>query len=169
MAKINHVVLKKIGTEHLEQTYKWLQNEKLRSLIDCSGAPTVEQNRQYWEGCLRDRTRVDCAIHDEDNQHIGNCGLFSINKKRGDCVIWVYRDPDKGKGLASIALGKLIDRAFNELELEKIYVRVLATNTVALHFYEKLGFNYNGLWDGDNISSVSYLLLKSRWTKKNRT
>lgn len=159
---------------HLLQTQRWLQDERLRRQIDCLAPPAEEENKQYWENCWRDTTREDYAILDDSGLHIGNCGLCSIDKKRKKCEIWIYIGIDQGKGWGSAAAQKLIERAFDELSLERVYLRVLATNTVAARFYEKLGFVYEGRWRGDTIldqdriDSLWYSMLRNEWVAKNR-
>jgi len=159
---------------HLLQTQRWLQDENLRRQIDCLAPPTEEENEQYWEKCWRDTTREEYVILDNGGQHIGNCGLCSIDKKRKKCEIWIYLGLGQGKGSGSAAVGKLIGRAFGELGLERIYLRVLATNTAAARFYEKLGFVYEGRWRADTvlgqdrIDSLWYSMLRNEWIVKNR-
>lgn len=136
---------------HLLQTQRWLQDEKLRSQIDCLAPPTEEDNKQYWEKCWCDPTREDYAVLNDSGQHIGNCGLCSIDKKRKKCELWIYLGSDQGKGFGSSAVEKLINRAFDEMGLERIYLRVLASNPLATQFYEKIGFVNEGRWRGDTV------------------
>lgn len=174
MSRWAEAVLQRMAPVHLLQTQCWLQDEKLRGQIDCLTPPTEEKNKQYWESCWRDTTREDYAILDDSGQHIGNCGLCSIDKKRKKCEIWIYIGTEQGKGLGSVAVRKLIDRAFDELSLERVYLRVLSTNTLAARFYEKLGFVYEGRWRGDTIrgqeriDSLWYSMLRDEWAHKNR-
>lgn len=149
------IVLQKMAPTHLLQTQRWLQDEKLRSQIDCLAPPTEEENKQYWEKCWRNPTREDYAILDGSGRHIGNCGLCSVDKKRRKCEIWIYIGTDQGKGFGSSAVAKLINKAFDELGMERVCIRVLASNPLAARFYEKLGFVYEGRWRGDTILGQS--------------
>lgn len=151
MSRRAETVLQRMTPAHLLQTQRWLQDEKLRSQIDCLAPPTEEENKQYWDKCWRDPSREDYAILDDSGRHIGNCGLCSIDNKRKKCEIWIYIGNDQRKGFGSGAVTELIDKAFDQLGLERIYLRVLASNIPAAQFYEKLGFVQEGRWREDTI------------------
>ena len=174
MSRRSEPVLQRMAPAHLLQTQRWLQDEKLRRQIDCLAPPTEEENKQYWEKCWRVTTREDYVILDGGGQHIGNCGLCSIDRKRKKCEIWIYIGIDRGKGFGSGGVAKLINRAFDELDMERVYLRVLASNQLAARFYEKLGFVYEGRWRGDTIldqeriDSLWYSMLRNEWVAKNR-
>lgn len=174
MSSQAEIVLQKMAPTHLFQTQRWLQDEELRSQIDCLAPPTEEENKQYWEKCWRDPTREDYAILDVNRRHIGNCGLCSIDKKRKKCELWIYIGIEQGKGFGSGGVAKLIGRAFDELVLDRIYLRVLASNALAVQFYEKLGFVQEGRWREDTIlgqgriDSLWYSMLRNEWIAKNK-
>jgi len=169
MSRRVEIDLQRMAPAHLLQTQRWLQDKKLRGQIDCLSPPTEEENKQYWEKCWGNPTREDYVIIDNSGQHIGNCGLCSIDKKRKKCEIWIYLGTGQGKGLGSSAMAKLIKKAFGDMGLERVYLRILASNTTAARFYEKLGFVYEGRWRGDTISgqdridSLWYSMLRNEW------
>jgi RimJ/RimL family protein N-acetyltransferase len=51
----------------------------------------------------------------------------------------------QGKGVAAKASSMLINHAFNDLNLNKLYLSVLPYNTRAIRLYEKLGFTQTGI------------------------
>ncbi len=153
--------LQKMSPTHLHQTYLWLQDEALRNQVDCLSAPSEEQNRRYWENSWANPARLDYAILDENGRHIGNCGLCTIDRHRRKCELWIYLGSYKGKGFGSSAVTKLISIAFEELGMERLYIRILASNTLAAKFYEKLGFVYEGRWRSDSI--VGHSRIDSLW------
>jgi diamine N-acetyltransferase len=158
-----------MGEGHLRQTYLWLQNENLRKQIDCLAPPTKEGNRQYWIKCWADASRRDFVVLDMESRHVGNCGLCAIDFRRKKCEMWMYLGSDQGKGIGSIAVTKLIAIAFEDMGLERVYLRVLATNIRATRFYEKLGFVFEGRWREDTIvddirvDSLWYSMLKEEY------
>jgi len=61
-----------------------------------------------------------------------------------DASFWIgrgYRDA----GLGTEALPLALDYAFSELDLHKVFLRVLDFNARAIHVYEKCGFRQEGL------------------------
>ena len=49
--------------EHIESTYRWLEDADLRAQIDSIGEPTVAGNKQYWDRRLDDPKRPDLCDH----------------------------------------------------------------------------------------------------------
>ena len=77
----------------------------------------------------------------------------------------------KGQGVAKKAVGILLKKCFNEMELHRVYLTVLADNIVAIRFYEKCGFVYEGeLRDhlfikGNYISWKLYGMLEDEYSE----
>lgn len=138
------VGLHRMGAEHLDSTRAWLGDARFRALIDSSGrrAPTAEENRFYWEGHWNDPSRLDFAIVAAEGRHLGNCGLSSIDRARREAELWLYigAPQDRRSGFGTAAVRLLLNKAFAELGLSRVYLRVVAENAPALAFYKKLGF-----------------------------
>ena len=49
-----------------------------------------------------------------------------------------------GKGIAKYATEEILNIAFNDLNLNKVYLNVLSSNIRAIKFYEKFGFSFEG-------------------------
>ena len=50
----------------------------------------------------------------------------------------------QGTGAALFATFEILEKAFNELKLNKVYLDVLKTNKRAIAFYKKVGFIQEG-------------------------
>jgi len=152
------VKLVQFGEEHLETTRRWLTNSAgLREQIDCLSAPTRLENETYWRAKWQDATREDYAIIDEASDHVGNCGLCEIDRKRKKAQLWIYLGELQGRGIGRRAVCDLLSRAFGELALERIYLRVLATNPRAYAFYKTLGFVEEGRLRHDTVQNSEYV------------
>jgi RimJ/RimL family protein N-acetyltransferase len=103
------------------------------------------------------------------NRHIGNCGLCDIDISRQKAQLWIYLGEVFGQGAGTIAVTQLLNRGFGALGLERIYLRVVASNQRALHFYQKLGFVEEGrfrrdtLVDGRPMDAICMSILKSEY------
>lgn len=156
---------------HLANTCHWLRDSpRLREQVDCLDAPSEEGNRTYWHSKWQDSRREDYAIATTaDHIHIGNCGLCDIDPLRQKAQLWIYLGEVFGQGAGTIAVTQLLDRGFGSLNLERIYLRVVASNQRALHFYQKLGFVEEGrfrrdtLVDGRPIDAICMAMLKSEY------
>jgi RimJ/RimL family protein N-acetyltransferase len=146
-----------MDSAHVERTHEWLQDPSLRAQVDTLEAPTREQNAAYWRARLADPTREDYAVLDGDGVHVGNCGLANLDRPRAKAELWIYLGQRRGAGLGQAAARRLISRAFDELRLNRVYVRVLATNAGAERFFRALGFVPEGRWREDTLVNQSFV------------
>jgi RimJ/RimL family protein N-acetyltransferase len=152
------VKLVRFGQVHLETTRCWLTNSaRLRAQIDCLSAPSHLENQSYWQAKLKDRTREDYAIIDDVAGHTGNCGLSEIDRKRKKAQLWIYLGDREGRGIGGTAVRALLARAFDELALERVYLRVVTTNLHAYAFYKAIGFVDEGRLRHDTVRGDEYV------------
>lgn len=93
--------------------------------------------------------RVYKAV-DKNNMHIGNISLHRIERDKGlagiACVI-VGDKAYRGKGVGGAMVRKLLDIAFGEIGLSKVYLNVFEYNKPAIRCYEKAGFKIVSTYD----------------------
>jgi RimJ/RimL family protein N-acetyltransferase len=79
-------------------------------------------------------------------RHVGNIYLRDIDPAAGRAELHVFiaARRDRGRGIGSAAIAALCRRAFAELGLREVFVRVLEDNAAAMHVYEKCGFRRCG-------------------------
>lgn len=152
------VTIVRLGEEHLESTRRWLTaSRRLREQIDCLAAPSAAENEAYWRRKWADASREDYAIIDEGAIHVGNCGLSDIDPQRGKAQLWIYLAEREGRGIGRRAVRLLLGRAFDDLELERVYLRVLVTNPRAYGFYLRLGFVEEARLRHDTVSDDTFI------------
>jgi RimJ/RimL family protein N-acetyltransferase len=167
------VALERHSEAHLEKTFQWLQDADLRAKIDSlSAPPSKEENRRYWEKRWADPAQVNFAILNGHREHVGNCGLSSIDRNRKKAELWIYiGDVRRGQGLGGMAAWELLRFGFHDLELNRIYLRVVEDNLGALRFYQAIGFKEEGrfredtLRDGRYYDSIWLSILKREWKR----
>jgi len=100
----------------------------------------AKANKDYDEG-----TAYNFAIADESDEYLGTISLKDINNtdKTAEYAISL-RKKAQGKGVAVKATKKVLEYAFETLNLNKVYLNVLSYNTRAINLYEKCGFIYEG-------------------------
>jgi len=150
--------LVRMNADHLASTFQWLvSSPKLREQVDCLKPPTAEENEKYWRSLWDDPTREDYAIIQGNALHVGNCGLKDIDRKRKKVQLWIYLGGSYRCGIGNTALRQLMKRAFEELQMNRLYLRVLANNRAALKFYLSLGFAQEGIWREDTIRDTKFV------------
>jgi RimJ/RimL family protein N-acetyltransferase len=82
-----------------------------------------------------------------DDRRIGNVTLRGIDKENGaaEVSIVIIDKASQGQGLGTDALNCLIDFAFGELRLERVYLHVFDYNARARRSYEKAGFQTDAI------------------------
>lgn len=83
------------------------------------------------------------AVADEADLYHGTVSLKNIDREKGEAEYAISLHPDaQGKGAAPVASSGILDIAFRELGLKRVYLNVLADNERANKFYKKFGFRF---------------------------
>lgn len=101
------------------------------------------------------------AIAGGDNEYIGTISLKNIDKIEGAEYAISMRKGFRGKGIASWATKEILQIAFQELGLNRVYLNVLSDNVHAIRFYEKNNFRYEG--ESKNCIQVGGQLKSLKW------
>lgn len=171
------VTLLPMSEAHLPATWRWLADTPtLRAQVDCIAPPTPEGNQACWRARWADAGREDYAIQLIHVGHVGNCGLSGIDPARGKAELWIYLGEERGKGVGTAAVEKLMARAFEELQLNRLHLKVMADNSVGLRFYQRLGFVAEGRLrhdsrreDGSFVDALLFSLLAEEYFPRSKT
>lgn len=129
-----------------------------------------EKEHNKWLKSLTKRDDWIVWVVFYQNKPIGICSLSNINKvgNTTDWGVYIGEDKFKGKGLSKYILFKLIDKTFNEMNMNKMYTSVLSSNTQAIKIYERFGFlqcknEQKTEEDRKSIEFINIELDKNRW------
>lgn len=141
--------LRELARKDLESINKWRNNH---TLIDFLGAPyryiNIDVDIKWYENYMANRaTTVRCAIVEEDDEILGLVSLTDINhmNQSAELHIMIGDSENQGKGLGTFAVKEILNHAFNNMNLHRVELGVLESNTRAIHLYEKCGFVREGL------------------------
>ena len=104
---------------------------------------------------------------------VGSVYLRDIDRNNQKCEYGIFiGDEDcRGKGIGTAAAKLALAHAFEELGLNRVYLRVFADNLGAIKSYEKAGFRYEGTFrqdvmiDGVGEDIVFMAILREDWKK----
>jgi RimJ/RimL family protein N-acetyltransferase len=114
-------------------------------------------------------------VMDLGDRFIGTLTIHSMvpADSRASVAIAIFDETRLGQGYGREALGLAIGHVFEVLELHRLSIRVLASNTRAVRCYEKCGFKIEGReresahvgdsWEDDLIMG----LLRQEWLAAN--
>lgn len=85
------------------------------------------------------------AIVDDSDEYLGTISLKSIDldSKSAEYAI-ATRKKAHGKGVAYVATGLILKKAFCEYGLHRVYLNVFADNESAIKLYKRCGFSFEG-------------------------
>ena len=115
---------------HDEDVVRFLRGDfKSKTIEDCEAFITSsisEENKSF-------------AIVSDANEYMGTVTLRNIKNRSAEFAITV-RSAAMSRGYSWFGMDKILDLAFNELNLEFVYWCVSKHNVRAIRFYDKHGF-----------------------------
>ena len=99
----------------------------------------------------QDNEAIWCIATRDSDQCIGHAGFYKIDfrARRAEYAILIGDSSWRGKGLGKSVSEAIIRFGFDELNLHRIELNLLADNEPALNLYKSLGFSVEGtLRDG---------------------
>lgn len=145
------IKLRRLQEEDAENMLEWMHDpESQKGFQRDMRSMTLEDARNFCveagsEEYSRKNRDMHLAITDETDEYLGTISLKNINMEHHSAEMAIsIRKKVRGKGAAKKAVGLLLRKSFCEMALHRVYLTVLSNNIVAIKFYEKCGFIYEG-------------------------
>ena len=121
---------------------------------------------------LVDGKDIHYAISNEDEEYLGTISLKNVDlaNKNAEYAIGLRRMAQR-QGIGTEATQQILEMAFEQYHLEKVYLNVLSDNERAIRLYERCGFVYEGEFRkhlflrGEYKTLKWYSILKEEWEK----
>jgi len=178
MLKGKDVYLAPLTAADLQQMFDWI-NDREQVLFNAAYKPTSEARHQEWFKSVQNRN--DMVIFTvrqvETNALVGSCQLRNLNfvHRIGELQIRIGSVEQRGHGYGTQAVNLVLQHAFKDLNLQRVYLHVFATNARAIRVYEKAGFVREGLLrrgayiDGNYVDVVVMGILKEEYLHRAET
>jgi ribosomal-protein-serine acetyltransferase len=175
----SQIVLKEIELSDAEDIFKLIDSdrENLRiwlSFVDST--KEIEDTKDFIRSILflPGDIRDFVAVIIYNGQKIGLIGfkLTDFVNKKTEIGYWISKEFEN-KGIVTKSVVKMIDYAFNNLELNRIQIKCGIGNEKSSKIPKKLNFKFEGiersaeLLNGKFIDAEVYSILKDEWTFKN--
>jgi diamine N-acetyltransferase len=106
---------------------------------------TTLAQQEAWFEKIRHNPSVQYLIFEDDGQPLGYARLSEIDPHNASACIGADIAPQhQGKGYGRALYKVLLQKCFEEMGLNRVWLYVLEHNTRAIHLYEKLGFRHEG-------------------------
>jgi RimJ/RimL family protein N-acetyltransferase len=136
-----------LDRESIPTYLSWFRDYDIQQWMKAAVPVTVEAETAWYEETTASENAFSFEIRTLQDDHlIGNCSIFGIDHKNrsGELGIVIGEKAYWGKGWGSDAVQTLLRFAFGEINLNRVYLRVLAHNKRAIRAYEKCGFQHEG-------------------------
>ena len=136
---------RKISLSDIEERTKILNERESIDGITIEIPVSLTGSDQWFDKIHKDLSRRDFVL-DCNGVSIGFSGIVNINYKDRNGEVYIFiSNKNHGKGFGSKLLNLTILFAKLELNLRKITLYVTSSNAYATSFYEKNGFEREGL------------------------
>lgn len=167
------VAIRIFKKEDIENKIRWINDKDNNEFLHYE-LPLEYHKTLEWFNKNKDRTdRLDCVIEYKEIP-VGIIGLLNIDKKnrKAEYYITLGEKEYKGKGIAYKASIELLKYAFENLNLNKIYLYTEVNNIIAQGLFEKIGFEKEGILKEDLIINGKkkdryvYATFRKEWIEK---
>lgn len=168
------MILRPLAITDAERMLEWMHNDNVTEFFRFNGSEaTIESVTEFIIASSNNKNTRHYAAADDNNRYMGTVSLKNIDleNKNAEYAISLHQDAI-GKGYARFATDEILNIAFNELHLHRVYLNVLSKNIRAIKFYEKYGFKFEGefkehlLHKGKLENLKWYAISKDEWAKK---
>ena len=138
--------IRKLQDKDAPYMMEWMKDENVNRFFRFDPEQvTMESVLEFIKNSVNMVDSYHFAIVDDFNEYLGTVSLKNVDaiSKNGEYAISL-RTCAQGKGAGKFATDQILSFAFNELNLERVYLNVLSDNENAVLFYKKIGFIYEG-------------------------
>lgn len=145
----NQVSIRLFTADDVARKVEWINNPENNQYLHYDIPLSYDKTYQWFLG-KNNEVRKDCVI-EYDGIPVGLIGILAIDKisRKAEFYISMGDTGCKRKGVATAATLLLLKYAFEELNLNKVYLNVDADNQAACRLYEKVGFVCEGYFKQD--------------------
>jgi RimJ/RimL family protein N-acetyltransferase len=144
----NKIALTSLRQEDSETLFLWI-NDPDTVRFNSAYSPIHETGHKSWfEAVTRDCSRIIFGVRlVATGRIIGVIQLVDVHRvhRSAELIIRIGSEADRGSGYGSEAVRLLTHFAFNDQNLQRVWLRVFGDNQRAIRAYEKVGFQKEGL------------------------
>lgn len=135
------VTIRPLQEEDAEIAYQWRNDPEVFRYTGAKYDHTItyEDELNWIRKVINNTDQIRCAIV-ADNIYVGNIYLTDIDQYSAHYQIFIGNKSFWHKGVGTEASLLILQKAFAELNLEKVILRVKSDNKSAIRLYNNLGF-----------------------------
>lgn len=142
------VYLRAVEEEDIPLLHAWANDPETRGQTGETRPSTYAATVEYYQRIQKDESRVwQAVVMRETGRVIGETGLLRMFPawRTTDWSLIIGDKSARGKGCGAEAAGLMLDYAFGYQNMHRVSIGVVGFNAEALKFYERLGFQREGV------------------------
>ncbi|MFD1334548.1 GNAT family N-acetyltransferase [Oceanobacillus iheyensis] len=155
MIENERIYLRGMEEEDIPYKVSWINNSNFRSTLNFDYPVSKVGTKKWLNSVAGNPNRRDFFVCNKENDKpIGYGGLLNIDYKnsKAESYMGIGDLNSQGKGYGYDIRKLILDYAFNELNLNKVYAYVWEQNTPMINLNKKTGFQIEGLLREDILS-----------------
>jgi RimJ/RimL family protein N-acetyltransferase len=147
MIEGSRITLRAVERDDLPRYVSWLNDPEVTYHLSPLLPFNLDDETDWYEQQRQDQSVLNLAIViDDGRQHIGSVGLMHLDYRhqQAELGIVIGEKSQWGQGYGREAIELLLEYAFTELNLNRVYLRVDASHASAIHTYLRCGFQEEG-------------------------
>lgn len=179
----NKTKLRSIGWESMvkdaRSIVKWTGDPEIREALKFFSffqrKVTLGQQLEYFSRMIGSQSDQIFVIETKSGEFLGTCGLHDIDQVNNNLRIGIiiFNKDYWRQGYGRQVLNLLLQFAFENLEMNKVYLTARVDNQLAIHIYTRLGFKEEGIlreeyWvkEDQYIDLLRMSILRDEWVTK---
>jgi RimJ/RimL family protein N-acetyltransferase len=167
------VYLRPLEPDDADLIHRWFEDTRLQTLMGDLPMSLAKRRQRYADSVKEDGSDVFrfviCLL--DDDRAVGRTDIFEVDRQNGSCGFGIsIGDPELwGRGFGTDAVNALVDFAFGQLRLERVWLDTDAHNARAQAAYRKAGFTEEGrlrrafYQDGRWTDDLRMSILRDEW------
>ncbi len=142
-SKADTIYLRPMTMEDTENIIRWRNSDAVRKRFIYQKPFTKESHENWIKTMIDTGEAVQMIIClKEGDVPVGSVYIRDIDTihHKGEYGIFIGEESARGKGVGTAAARQMIEYAFKELKLHRLFLRVFADNEQAIKSYKKAGF-----------------------------
>ena len=136
----NTVKLRNLQVDDAVRMLEWMHDDFVMNWLQFDGkSKTIEDARKFILHAADDNVNIHKAIVTDDGIYRGTISLKNVTSTEAELAVAMCKD-SIGKGYGTEAVSKMLEIAFEDLHLAKVFLTVKRNNVRAVRAYEKNGF-----------------------------
>lgn len=146
------IYLRPITVDDTDDVIRWRNSDSVKKFFIYQGDFTREGQLRWLEEKVNTGNVIQfMIIEKESDKAVGSVYLrdVDLDHRKAEYGIFIGEEESRGKGYGTQAARLMLEYAFGEARLHRIYLRAFADNERAIASYKKVGFSVEGILKDD--------------------